>query len=66
MQVNFRKFVNVTMHDWISFLKTSKILYSFDGHELNIITITYSFDAHPIKGFLAGNINNGIILCAFF
>lgn len=59
MQVNFRKFVNVTMHDWISFLKT---LYSFDGHELNIITITYSFDAHPIKGFLAGNINNGIIL----
>lgn len=39
MQVNFRKFVNVTMHDWISFLITSKTLYSFDGHELKIITI---------------------------
>lgn len=49
------------MYDWISFFKIFKIFYLFDGYELNIIIITYFFDVYFIKGFLVGNINNGII-----
>lgn len=54
------------MYDWISFFIIFKIFYLFDGYELNIIIIMYFFDVYFIKGFLVGNINNGIIFWVFF